>query len=458
MSTATVRELYDEQERDRITSHLRRLGVDRDGSLPFGIDGPMVWREQGIYTLSWHRRGSLLDGDQGSSVSIELDYVRTDKYGDTHAELAIFWSDPLDPAACLRTRISLVSLTGRDRLASALEKRTQPLQLDWRRMLDQAVSWTLGQYRTGDPGLLLRDAEELAADADALTDPPLVESDGFTVLFGDGGSLKSWTGLALGASLHGGASYIGGIEVLAGRRVGYFDWEWTARRHRRRLKQLCGDELPDLAYIRCSRPIHDERDRLRRFVRQYAIDFAIVDSVGLACGGEPESAEVATRFVNALAELVPAALGIAHVTKAAADKPPDKPFGSAYWHNSARRTWYAKAAPEPAGSGAVVGLYNKKVNDGPLAAPLALGFEFGGDRVTVARQDVRSVPELDATRSIPARMRDLLGRAGAMELHRIAAELDANLETVKKAAKRGEGSAFVRFAGPDGVFRWGVKQ
>jgi hypothetical protein len=155
---------------------------------------------------------------------------------------------------------------------------------------------------------------------------------------------------------------------------------------------------------------------------------------------------------------VPAALGIAHVTKAAADKAPDKPFGSAYWHNSARRTWYARTVNEPAGSGALVGLYNRKVNDGPLAAPFALSYDFAGDRVTIARQDVRDVPQLDAARSISLRMRDLLGRSGAMELHAIAAELDAKVDTVKKAAHRGEGSTFVRFPGPDGVYRWGLNQ
>jgi hypothetical protein len=455
--TTSVRELYDEQDREFFTRHLRRLGEERGGLTPFGPRGPMAWHEQGIYTLSWDARGDRVKPTPESSVLIELDYVSTDRYGDTHAEIGVYWSDPLDPLAMLRTRLSLVSLRGRDQLADALAKRTAALKLEWRQMLDQAVRWTLEHYRTGDPGLLLRDAEELPANGDALTDPPLLEADGLSILFGDGGSLKSWIGLATAASLQRGESLIGGVNVLADRRVGYFDWEWSARRHRRRLQQLCSDELPDLAYIRCTRSIHDERDRLRRFVRRYQIDCAIVDSVGLACGGEPESADVAIRFVNAVAELVPAALGIAHVTKSAADKAPDKPFGSAYWHDSARRTWYARTVPEPGAGGALVGLYNRKVNDGPIAPPFALSFAFDPERVTIARQDVRDVPELDAQRTIQARMRDLLGRSGPMELHAIAADLDAKVDTVKKAALRGEGSAFVRLVGPDGVYRWALK-
>lgn len=444
-----VPESWDEQDRDAVIRQLRRLGGERGGLFPFGVqDGPQAWTEQGIYTLSW---------SAPTAVLMELDFIGTDRHGETTAEVAIYWSDPLDPLAMLRTRLNLLSMTSVDRLAGALTKRTADLQLNWQRMLDQAVRWTMQQYRTGDPGLLLRDAEDLPLGADVLTDPPLLEADGLSLLFGDGGTGKSWIALALAASLQAGESIIGGLEVSSARQVGYIDWEWSARRHKRRLQQLTGPDMPEIAYIRCSRPIYEERDRLRRWARRYHVDYAIVDSVGLACGAEPESAEVANRFTNALAELVPAGLGVAHVTKAP-DKAPDKPFGSVYWHNGARRTWYARAAGEPGSGGMTVGLYNRKANDGPLSSPLALAFEWIGERVTIQRQDVRDVPELDAARSIGARMRDLLGRQGAMELYTIAGELDVKVDSVKKAAQRGEGSAFVRLPGPDGVYRWALKQ
>lgn len=209
----------------------------------------------------------------------------------------------------------------------------------------------------------------------------------------------------------------------------------------------------------CSRSIFEERDRLRRWARRFAIDYAIVDSVGLACGAEPESAEVANRFINALFDLVPAAFGIAHVTKAAADRPPDKPFGSTYWHNGARRTWYARRVSEPGSGGMTVGLYNRKANDGPLAAPLALAFDWVGERVAIRRQDVREIPELDSGRHISARLRDLLGRQGSMELHAIADDLGEKVDSVKQAAYRGKREGrLVNFAGPDGVYRWALAQ
>jgi hypothetical protein len=426
------------------------LSSGRTDLHPFGPSGPVCFIEQGIYTALW---------DAPLSVMVEFDFVATDRHGETGAEMAVYWSDPADPLSMLRTRVNLVSLASRDRLAASLEKRTNGLQLDWRRMLDQAMRWTMEQYRIGEPGGLLRDAPDIEPGADLLTEPAILEADGGTILFGDGGSLKSWSGLALGASLQAGSSYMAGIDVLSARRVGFLDWEWSDRRHKRRLAQLTGPDMPDIAYIRCSRSIGEERDRLRRFARDHRLDYAIIDSVGLACGGEPESAEVASRFVNVANSLFPAWLGIAHVTKAAADRPPDKPFGSAYWHNSARRTWYARAAEQPGSSGALVGLYNKKSNDGPRSAPLALAFGWHDERVSIERTELRDVPELDAARSIPARMRDLLGRTGAMELHAIADELGEKVDSVKKAAQRGrrEGS-LVNFPGPDGVYRWALKQ
>jgi len=347
---AEARDKWDAQDHDMIERQLRRLGEQRAGLFPFwtggGVQGPQAWVDRNIYSLNW----------SAEQVLIELDFVSTDRHGETHAEMAVYWSDPLDPMAVVRTRIALSNLSARDRLAASIAKRTPALKLDWQRMLDQAVRWTMEQYRSGDPGLLLRDAEEIAPGSDVLTDPPLLEGDGLSILFGDGGTGKSWIALALAASLQSAESVIGGLTIPNARRVGFIDWEWSARRHRRRLMQLTGPDMPAVAYIRCSRSIFEERDRLRRWARRFGIDYAIVDSVGLACGAEPESAEVANRFVNALFDLVPAGLGIAHVTKAAAERPPDKPFGSTYWHNGARRTWYARRVGEPGAQGMTVGL------------------------------------------------------------------------------------------------------
>ena len=101
-----------------------------------------------------------------------------------------------------------------------------------------------------------------------------------------------------------------------------------------------------------------------------------------------------------------------------------------------------------------MGLYNRKANDGPTAHPFALEFRWSGERVAIRRQDVREVPELDAARSVPARLRDLLGRRGQVPLYDIVEELGAGKDTIKKALQRGP---FVSLPGPDGVYRWALE-
>jgi hypothetical protein len=105
-----------------------------------------------------------------------------------------------------------------------------------------------------------------------------------------------------------------------------------------------------------------------------------------------------------------------------------------------------------------VGLYNCKANDGPTAHPFALEFVWAEDRVTIRRANVREIPELDAARSIAARMRDVLGPQGAMDLHAIASALGERVDSVKQAAYRAKRDGrLVNFPGPDGVYSWALK-
>ncbi len=48
------------------------------------------------------------------------------------------------------------------------------------------------------------------------------------------------------------------------------------------------------------------------------------------------------------------------MTKDSDDK---KPFGSVFWHNTARATWYAKRVQDEGEDVTHVGLFNRKAND-----------------------------------------------------------------------------------------------
>ena len=451
---------WDRQEAERLEGHLRRLSSKRRGLLPFGPTGPVCIQDQGIYTASWEpRSGAALDAPVSSRTMIEFDYVTTDrKSGDVLAEVTAYYDDPSDMLARFRARLNLTDPARRDRVAAMLSQRTPSLGLDWRRMLDQASDWVMSYHRGGDPAIVLRDAPEPETEETSLL-PPITAGEGATIIFGDGGTGKSYLSLALGIQLHTGRSDLfPGVTPSARRRVALLDWEWTDWVHKRRMRRLVGPgEMPDLIYVGCKLPLRDERDRLRRIIRDLGIEFLIIDSIALAAGGEPEASDTAVAFMSTLRELGLPALLIAHVTKVEAKSSADKPFGSTFWHNSARSTWYAKRGDDVLADGFTVGLFHRKANDAPLAPPLGIRLRFGDDRTRLERVNVADVGNLEEQRPLRFRIVDTL-RGGPLKVHQIAEELNEDPASVRRVLNRYVRAMFVQVdvGNDDRVVRWAL--
>ncbi len=212
--------------------------------------------------------------------------------------------------------------------------------------------------------------------------------------------------------------------------------------------------MPDILYVRCERPMTAESDRLRRIVQEERIDYLVCDSVAFAADGPPEAAEVAAGYFRALRRIGVGSLNIAHTTKG--ENGDAKPFGSTFWHNGSRSTWYVKrSAASPDGSELTIGLFNRKANLGRLASAVGYRITFADDRTTFALTDVREVADLAARLPIWQRMAQLL-RGGSMTVADIAEELGEHVDTVKKAAQRGDGRQFTKIPGPDGIYRIGL--
>ena len=419
--------------------HLEAMQNERSGLFPFGLNGPRAILEKGIYSMTW----------DDASVTIDFDFVTTERRtGETYAELSIYFPDSVDPFAMQRTRLNLLSTDRRDRLAKGLAERSTT-KLDWRKMLDQAVQWVMTEHRNGEPAVMLPDVEEPEHAEKSLL-PPLLAEDGATILFGDGGASKSYLALAIGATLQSGFDVIPQMEPTELRQVAYCDWEWSAHVHKRRLRRLMGDvDMPRMLYVPCRLSLREERDRLRRIFRQNKINFMIVDSVALAAGGEPESAEIAVGFFAALRELDVPSLLIAHVTNAAAKSGADRPFGSAFWHNSARSTWYVKRAEEQSGDTLAIGLYHRKTNDSARSMPIGLTWHHEQDRTYIVRSNVEAVASLESELPTGKRI-ELLLRGGPMTIADICEQTDLSVGAVRMALQRGRGTRFVQAPGKQG--------
>jgi hypothetical protein len=335
------------------------------------------------------------------------------------------------------------NLRARQERASLLMKRSQAPTIDWFGLLEEFCARVLTAERTGQPAVHLRDLARPAADADFEIDGLRLLAQHPVIWFGDGGAGKSLLAL-----------YCAGQLARRGLRVGYFDWEFSGDEHRDRLERLFGPDMPDLIYARCDRPLVAEVDRLRRIVQDERLDYNIFDSVAFATDGPPEAAENAAAYFRAVRSLGVGSLHIAHTTKGEGGE--QKPFGSVFWHNGARGTWYAQRADEsPDGRQIMIGLFNRKANTGPLRAAVGFELSFDADRTCIRRTDLAGSQDLAGTLPMWQRMREVL-RGGAMTMAALAEELDTKPDTIKKAAKRGDGRLFTRVVGTDGVARIGL--
>lgn len=212
------------------------------------------------------------------------------------------------------------------------------------------------------------------------------------MIYGKGGSAKSLLSLIIAACLSRGISYIDGIAVHPKPlRVLYLDYEDTWETHYGRLKLLVEGlgmgTMPEIFHKVGTAPFPALATNLSRFIAAEGIEFMVIDSAGVACGADPETAGAATSFYRALLTCgVAQSLTIAHHNRI--DE--THPFGSVYWWNTMRNIWLAKVQQEADGE-IHLGLFHKKHNNQPERTPQGLSIQFFDSGITVARESARRV-------------------------------------------------------------------
>lgn len=332
-----------------------------------------------------------------------------------------------------------------------LEERSRAKDIDWAGLLDELQIQVVAAERSGSPPIVLRDASppppEEVYELEGLALPKTLPA----VLFGDGGTFKSYLAL-----------FVAGWLANQGVKVLYVDFELNEGEHRGRLAELFGSDLPRLFYKRYQRPMREEIDGIVRFIHEQSIGYVVVDSVGFAAAGNPEASETAIAYAGFVRRFGAGvgSLHLAHVTKQSEDAPdPKYPFGSIYWHNFGRMTWFVKRTTDTLSADSFsLALVHRKTNISHLRPPVGLEVAFSDGRIGIRRIDVASVDEFATKLKVGDRVAHAL-KGGLRTVAEIVAETNAKEDTVKKTLDRGRNSKFVCVTQtPDGIHRWGLRE
>jgi len=350
-----------------------------------------------------------------------------------------------DEGVIVAADVNLSSVRARQDRAALLAKRAQTGDgFDWFATLEYFCQHVITAERVGQPATLLRDVPKPSPDTAWTIHRLPVLKDQPMVLFGDGGSGKSLLALSIAGELAA-----RGVPTL------YADWETSAGDHRDRLEQLFGAaRMPPVHYARCEWPMAHEADRLRRLVQAHDLQYVVLDSVAFGCDGPPEAAESAAAYFRAIRRLRVGALAVAHITKS--ESGDQRPFGSAFWHNGARATWFVKRSDADGDAGSMtLALFNRKANTGPLLSPRGLRVSFSDGRIGITSTDLADSEQFAPGLPLWQRMKRALAH-GPLPLAALAEELDAKPDSLKKIVDRSKSRPdpmFTRIVGDDGQTR-----
>lgn len=395
-----------------------------------------------------------------TGVVIELDRLRRERHelvGELTVVCPLAGAHAVTPDGLIHLAdFNVSSAQVRNTRAKVLRERSEA-ELDWATWLEALCLQTIRSERGGVPSRPI-------STYGRRVESPMFSVHGWqlprshpAILFGDGGSMKSYLAL-----------YAAGGIARQGIPTMYCDWELDGEDHHERLLALFGESVPEVHYLRCDRPLIDEADRIRREVGRLGIGYLVCDSVGFATPGPPESAEMAVGYFRAVRQIgVGGSLHLAHSTKSTTDDGSNdhkprlrglKPFGSVFWHNSARSTWYARRADEGTDDRVItVGLFHQKANTGALLRPVGLSVSFAvPGKTQVAPTDLAATSDLSSGLSLRQRLTHAL-QSGPRTIAELADDLDAKKDTIEKTLRRSKNPDFLHVVNTaDGIHRWGI--
>lgn len=382
---------------------------------------PTITAAPGEYTVRWPFPDALVEFEAGR--------LKTHSDGRVQATIKVFVTLPGGEATKYHHEgMNLAAGQTRRRVSQTLEERLPRDSINWDQVIETSCTMILEHEEQGAPTRRLQPV----ASVDVSWRLGNVILEGLPVLsYAPGGQFKSFVSLYKALLVQNGLPFQGKDTQQANALI--LDWEVSEAEAGRRCtmlanglqQQVIGEDIRFPLYRRCTGPMADEASDIAKVIAKHDVRFVVIDSAGLACGGDVASSELAIQFFNTLRK-VTASTGAAadiqtHTTKA--DRREENhhrlPIGSIYWENLARITWEIRAERERQGVYRV-GLFPRKCNMGALE-PVGLRMSFERDALVVESTVASDVPtEQGALRDLvlvelergPASVRELVEATG----------------------------------------------
>lgn len=388
---------------------------------------------------------------------IEFRNIHRDRNDNLVAEISLYCLSPKTLEPIQSRFINLSSFTSFRKVIDVIKASSRPFgseatSIDWEFLLTDAINRAITFYHEHSQ------PEEIMA-LDDTAEPtfliyPLLPLNQPTILFGDGGTGKGHLAMLLGliATLPYFDNELGLIAPKVSTPTLYLDYEADRNDFENTLSNLCRGigEFCSFYRIPAFQPLPDIANNLHLICQDKKIKLMIIDSLGPACGGNPNDAEAAIKMFNALRQFPDITkLLIAHNSKDPLTKS-RTPFGSVFFLNLARSVWEVKKAQEVDSNIMTLALTHRKYNR-RQQLPIGLELTFADDGpITMKRVDL-STTELSTEMPIHYQITDLLKYEGLLTQEEIAEALGRDNKSIHTILYRHK-DRFIKLEGN----KWGL--
>jgi len=339
------------------------------------------------------------------------------------------------------TQLNLLSTRSRRDLSQQLEQMF-PLSDNWPALLEELCTQSLEVYRRGEPVIPLSPHPDTKPPEYLLK--PLLIRNYPTIIFGDPGTAKSTIAVVLSQILTDPEAWDGYFKDLEPPRNPtnclYLDYETDRDTIEWTLTSLGkGMDIPlepTLNYRHCTMPLSQDVEQIKEYISEYNVEVVIIDSLGLACGGEVKEAEGALNFFSALRQLKKTSLILAHTAKNPETKRRSI-FGSVFFEAQARSVFEIKKVQESGENELDIALFHRKPAPfEKLHSPLGFHISYESEGMSISPGQPQTIEEFLKEMGTGNQIEEALGQNGPMTGKELSERLEISYDAVRQAIRR----------------------